>query len=294
MDGHGKLFAMLQAYLDESGIDHKTNFSVLAGYCGGVGQWKRFERRWKSILKRCGVNEFHAKRFFGRDSEGNRLDEYLGWTEEKEHAFITELLHCIVSVKIHPFSCVIVKQEWDKLTYGERRYLTGGSFLDGQFVTSGCASKPYFALFGWCIFNACRMAGIGQKVHFAFDLNKDLHGYGREYFKFLKNLPALSWRPKLGEPSWPTSLEAVQLQASDLLAYLLLQFCPQRMNDPKARAGWMLRKATERRLFAKDMPWLDRDGLELMLSDCDRNDIRAIQPPIQPKKIKNRHLNGLA
>jgi hypothetical protein len=106
MDGHRKLFAMFQAYLDESGIDHETEFSVLAGYVGGVGQWKRFERRWRSIIKKYGVEEFHAKRFFGRDPQGNRLDEYVGWTSGREREFITELLHCIVSVKIHPVSCM--------------------------------------------------------------------------------------------------------------------------------------------------------------------------------------------
>jgi hypothetical protein len=294
MDGHGKLFAMLQAYLDESGIDHKTPFAVVAGYCGGTGQWKRFERKWKNIIDSYGVQEFHAKRFFGRDPQGNRLDEYIGWTDARAKVFVTELLNCIVSVKIHPFCCVVVKADWEKLTHGEKRYLTGAMFLDGKFKTTGCPSKPYFAAFGWCVYTACRMATADQKVHFAFDLNTDLKGYSKEYFKFLKNLSNLSWGPTLGEPSWPTSLEAVQLQAGDLLAYLMIQFCPSRLKDPKAKPGWMLVKAMERQSLDKATPWLGGEALELMLSECSRNEMRAITPPKQPVKVKHRHLNGLA
>src|ERR1017187_3547149 len=91
MDGHRKLFAIMQAYFDESGIDHASEFCILAGYVGGVGQWRRFERNWKKILARYKVNEFHAKRFFQRDNRGKRLDEYVSWTDEKADAFIREL-----------------------------------------------------------------------------------------------------------------------------------------------------------------------------------------------------------
>jgi hypothetical protein len=262
MDGHKKLFAMLQAYFDESGIDHETEFCILAGYAGGVGQWKRFERKWRHILKTYGVTEFHAKRFFKRDEKGHRLDQYVNWTDTKAEAFIRELLHCIIAVKIYPISCILVKAEWNTLTYGERRYLTGGIFDGDKFTTSGAASKAYFLPFQFCIFIACGMCERGQKVHFAFDLNRDFHGYSREYFKLLKNLLGLRWAPQLGQPSWPTSLEAVQLQAADLLAYLLMMFSPTRLADPKAIPDWMLRQAAQRRTM-KTMLFLDRQGIEL-------------------------------
>ena len=184
---------IFSAYFDESGIDHASEFCILAGYVGGVGQWRRFERNWKKILARYKVNEFHAKRFFQRDNRGKRLDEYVSWTDEKADAFIRELIHCIISVKVYPLSCSLVKADWNKLGYGERRYLTGGTFNAGKFTTSGAPSKAYFVPYSFCIYMATDFCGRGQKVHFAFDLNNDLHGYSREYFKHLKNLPSLSW-----------------------------------------------------------------------------------------------------
>lgn len=293
MDGHRKLFAMMQAYLDESGIDDESDFCILAGYVGGIGQWKRFERSWRRILAAHGVKEFHAQRFFQRDGRGRRLDEYANWTDAKADSFIRELLHCIVSVKVHPVSCSLVKAEWNRLTYGERRYLTGGIFDAGKFTTSGAPSKAYFVPFQFCIFIAAELCGRGQKVHFAFDLNQELHGYAREYFKLLKKLPGLSWGPKLGQPSWPTSLEAVQLQAADLLAYLLIIFMPTRIGNPKAKPNWMLRLAAGRKM-PDTMKFLDKEGLELLLSGCSRDEIKAIESPQQPKKVKTRHMNGLA
>jgi hypothetical protein len=285
---------MMQAYLDESGIDHESDFCILAGYVGGIGKWKRFERTWRTTLKLYGVKEFHAKRFFQRDSRGQRLDEYTNWTDKKADDFIRELINCIISVKVYPVSCSVVKAAWNRLTYGERRYLTGGIFDAGKFTTSGAPSKAYFVPFQFCIYMATDFCGRGQKVHFAFDLNKDLHGYSREVFKLLKQLPGLSWGPKLGEPSWPTSFEAVQLQAADLLAYLLIKFMPTRFSNPKAKPDWMLRLAAGRQVSAT-MKFLDKKGLDdLMLSRCSRDQIKAVEAPKQHQQVKNYYLQGLA
>jgi hypothetical protein len=289
-DGYRKLFAMIQAYLDESGIDEKSAVCILAGYVGSIGQWKRFERAWRKIIARYGVREFHAKRFFQRDKRGQRLDEYVDWTDARADSFIRELINCIVSVKVYPVSCSLVKADWNQLTYGERRYLTGGIFDAGKFTTSGAASKAYFVPFQFCIYMATDFCGRGQKVRFAFDLNKDLQGYAREYFKVLKKLPGLSWGPKLGQPSWPTSFEAVQLQAADLLAYLLTMFMPSRVGNPKAKPDWMLRLAAGRQM-PDSMKFLDKEGLELLLSGCSRDEIKAIQPPKQPRKAKPYYMN---
>jgi hypothetical protein len=293
MDGYRKTIVVLRAYLDESGIDRKSEFASLAGYCGGIGQWKRFEKKWKQILKKYGVVEFHARRFFGR-AQGKRLDEYTSWTDSKADTFLGELLDCIVSVKIHPLSCVIVKSEWNKLTYGERRYITGAAIRHGKTLSSGAPKQPYFVLFGWCIFIACNMSPAAEKVHFAFDLNNDFHGYSKQYFKYLKNLPELSWASKLGDPTWPTSVDAVQLQAADLLAYLMLKFSPERLKDDNAKANWMLGKAVQRASSRKDMPWLGEKGMRLMLATCPPEERVMLEPKQGEPKIRERHLNGLA
>jgi len=76
-------------------------------YCwllGGVNQWKKFEREWEPILRRYGVDEFHAKVFWGRDRERNRLGPYKGWSDKKRHDFIDELLGSNRKVQTYPFA----------------------------------------------------------------------------------------------------------------------------------------------------------------------------------------------
>lgn len=51
-DGHKKVLAMIDAYLDESGIHDGSKVCVIAGYFGGPGQMKRFEKAWKETLAR--------------------------------------------------------------------------------------------------------------------------------------------------------------------------------------------------------------------------------------------------
>jgi hypothetical protein len=62
-DGHKKVFAMIDAYLDESGIHDGAKVCVIAGYFGGPGQMKRFERAWKETLAKYSfpMKDFHAK-----------------------------------------------------------------------------------------------------------------------------------------------------------------------------------------------------------------------------------------
>jgi hypothetical protein len=57
-----KFFAMLQAYIDDSGSHDKAHNCLLGGYWGGVNEWRKFERKWKAVLDHFGILA-PAKRF---------------------------------------------------------------------------------------------------------------------------------------------------------------------------------------------------------------------------------------
>lgn len=42
---------MIEAYMDESGIHEGAHVCVIAGYWGSQKKWKRFETRWREILR---------------------------------------------------------------------------------------------------------------------------------------------------------------------------------------------------------------------------------------------------
>ena len=67
--GHEKVVAVLEAYLDESGIHGSAPWCLIAGFVASSRQWAWFENRW---AKRTTEAEFHAKEFFARDQAGRR------------------------------------------------------------------------------------------------------------------------------------------------------------------------------------------------------------------------------
>src|SRR5271166_2672068 len=127
-DESDKVFVMLQAYMDDSGSHDRAPVCTLAGYFGGWRRWGEFEASWGATLKKYGVCEFHAKRFWKRDKEGRRLDCYKDWSDDRANEFIDELLTVIEkSTRINPFACGIHATEWDKQTISDRRMFTGAS-----------------------------------------------------------------------------------------------------------------------------------------------------------------------
>src|SRR5216684_7649509 len=79
-------FAMISAYLDESGVHDGAAVCVIAGYFGGVGQWRKFEILWRKILAKADVplEQFHANNLiehrkfffnFPRDKHKKLIDD---------------------------------------------------------------------------------------------------------------------------------------------------------------------------------------------------------------------------
>src|ERR1700683_5218102 len=76
-DGHPKILAMIEGYIDETGIHDGATVCVIAGYFGGRGQWKRFEHDWRLALKDSEVPlaDFHALNFM------KRRKFFFGWDD---------------------------------------------------------------------------------------------------------------------------------------------------------------------------------------------------------------------
>lgn len=100
-----KMFAMMQAYMDDSGSHtNRSHNCVVGGYFGGVNEWVKFERQWKPILTEYAVSEFHSRRFYARNSQRELVGEYAGWSNRKHTEFLDKLLGVIESRKIYPFA----------------------------------------------------------------------------------------------------------------------------------------------------------------------------------------------
>ncbi|SRR5579871_3997936 len=259
---------MIQAYLDETGIHEGAGVCAIGGYFGGPGQWKKQGSEWCVILKRYGVEEFHAKQFWAFNDEGERVGPYRGWNNNKADAFLNELVSTIESnSKLHPVCSVVVMQSWNKLSQNQRRFLTGGKLVRGKFKSSGCPSKPYFLPFQACVMNAAAHAPIGGKAHYFFDLNKQFKGYALDCFALLKSYD-LKVKDRIGDIDFKTGLEAVQLQAADLYCYQLYQYALRKVANQKEKPNTLLLRLIRGTLPGTD-EFLDDYGLALLLKGMD-------------------------
>jgi hypothetical protein len=145
---HRKIFVMLHAYLDESGIHSGAEVCVIAGYFAGRGKWKKFESDWRSLLAdfRVPMEKFHSKDLFPKP-KGFFHPAESDWGGDWE-SFLDGIAEVVSRhEKIHPISAAIFVEHFNSFSLEERRYLTGGTFRKGKVASSGCPSKPYFVPF---------------------------------------------------------------------------------------------------------------------------------------------------
>lgn len=253
-NGHRKVFAMIDAYLDESGIHDGAAICVIAGFFGGSSGWKTLEKGWEPILKRHHVSleDFHAKDFV---------------KVEKYAPLLLELAVLISGItKIHPVCFSIDVEEFNSFSYAQRKFMTGSVVKHKKMVTTGCPSKPYFVPFQNCIKNVCDHAPIGGKAHFFFGLDKPFAGYAVELFAQTKSdeyaCPASHWTTKdrLGDPAFPLAKETPQLQAADLFVHSAYQFLLKYKENNKCQMSStpLLKRCLNNRLIRDDIGHQDR------------------------------------
>jgi hypothetical protein len=208
-----KVFVMMQAYMDDSGSHASSHNCVVAGYFGTVWEWRKFELQWKPILRNYKVSEFHAKNFWAC-VRGKPAGEYSGWSRRKLLEFLDRLLSVIESRKIYPFASGVLRSEWDKHNLPWRRVWTGAT----REHPTGAPSKPIFLGFATNVIRITSYCKPGTVVDFVFDQNKQTEEWAHFCYAGLTTVDR-SLAPHFGDLSFADSKKAVQLQASDLIAY---------------------------------------------------------------------------
>ncbi|MHB8516093.1 MAG: hypothetical protein ACYDCT_12020 [Dehalococcoidia bacterium] len=208
----------LCAYADESGIDSRRGYCVVAGYVGSPRQWDRFKTEWGHALGK--VPAFHSKRFFGRDENGGRLDHYRGWSEKDADNFINGLLSVIQRHRLTPVGGAIDLSAFNALSVGERRFLTGGhpKAHGGWELSTGAPTKPYYLGFRFLVQEALGLARAGARVHFVFDRQEVLRAHAKTTFGRICRRAVPPTSVQLGDLTFEDCTQTVQLQAADLYA----------------------------------------------------------------------------
>jgi hypothetical protein len=257
-DGHPKMFAMVEAYLDESGIHDGAPVCLIAGYFGSKSQFIKFEGLWEKRLDSFEIplEEFHAKDFVKRQGF------FLGWEESRWQKCMETLAEAIVKYKIHPVSYGIIVGDFYSFSYNQRRFLTGATLTpEGKLITSGAPNKPYFAPFQQLTRRIASYAPVNGKVHFFFGLDRPFAEYARDLYATLKNNPVHPYRERLGDPTFPLAKETPELQAADFLVYLTYLHMQERMKTQNwyIRPHPVLRTLHSRLKSPEDLVFQDKE-----------------------------------
>lgn len=250
----------VHAYLDESGIHQGAVACVIAGYYGGQRAMADLKDRWLNTLKRFNfpLERFHAKELIKR-RENDQL--------------LQELSRAIAATpKALPVSQAIIVNDFNSLSFEERRFLTGATLKNGVLVSSGAPSKPYFVPFQLVLKIVTDHTPIGGRAQFNFGIDRNFSDYARSLFLQIESQFTMphysgSWksRDRLGNSIFPKAAETPQLQAADLLAhleykYLINQWIP---NVDRGKVPSLLRLCrTNRRI---PFSYQDRECLDGML-----------------------------
>jgi hypothetical protein len=230
---------------DESGIHDSAVVCLLAGYIASIRQWAIFTERWNHVLVKFDVTDFHSKDFFAFDPDkGRRTGSYVSrssgekksygdWSDADANEFISGLVDTICAGRINPIGASVDVPAFRRLTYGERKFLTGAWFDGKKWKSSGAPSKPYFLVYDHCLVEAGQKTKHGKKTLFIFDQQKQFESRAIEQFaesavmlgekrhdSLVSRYAGVLFRSRVGAPG---------LQAADLYAHCWHRY----LTDPR-------------------------------------------------------------
>jgi hypothetical protein len=258
------IFAMIKVYLDESGIHDDAAICTVAGYAASWKKWKRFIKAWQRVLKQFGLLEvgFHAQQFFARAGK-----EYRGWTPADTTDCFDRLIATINVIKACPVGSCLIVDVFRRLNVDERRYLTGARYdmSRSKWLTSGAPETPYHLPIQQVVVDAAHLASPSKKAHFVHDQQKQYGPLVLERFSELRNILAI--KECLGDIVFSPRLEAVPLQAADLIAFVATKYAEARLatGNPRIAPSYEFRRVMER---PNNIRFLDENGIALLLDGC--------------------------
>ena len=264
-DGHPKIYAMIDAYLDESGIHDGAAVCVISGYYCGRGQWRKFEALWRKTLAQFNVplEKFHAKNLV------KRRGFFDSWNDQIFTAFLDALASAIIEYKIHPVTVGVVIADFFSFSHSQRRFLTGARLEDGKLISSGAPGKPYFCPFQECVARVAESAPVGGKAHFFFGLDRPFAGYAHAFMDDILAHPYARVHNQIGRsPAFPLAKETPQLQAADLLAYVSYLDMTDRLknNSWDEIPDTYLRLLIENRKCMNDFCYFEKNAMQIALN----------------------------
>lgn len=200
---------MFAAYCDESYRDspQATPFYVVAGFCGPLDRWANFERYWKGTMRELRITDIglHASKC------ANGAKPYHRMSRERRDDIQHRLIVDIAASRLMGFVAAIdmpafrARQATLQALYGKH---------DMKYAV------PHVYAMQDCVLIMTEVTEfVTDRIAFVFDRNKEFGGRAREWYQRDVKRPLMEYHTRLGSFTDDDRLNAVGLQAADLLAY---------------------------------------------------------------------------
>lgn len=197
-----RLVLPLGAYIDDSGSGDPPVF-VLAGFIARAERWLDFNDRWREALD----GPPHIKYFKMKDAFA-LTNEFLGWDAPSRDRLIHRLVKIISDTALFGFANIVYHEDYRAAFRGK--------------ITKQMDS-PYWLMYHFTIRIVLRCLlerEIDEPVSLVFDeQNAQTDQVQAVWSLFLRELPDRERRLLAGRPDHRSEMEALPLQAADLLAW---------------------------------------------------------------------------
>jgi hypothetical protein len=195
-------FAVLRAFIDDSGSGGDSPWYVLAGYVGTVSGWELFDERWQRVLAADPAIEY----FKASEAESLRPDgQWRGVSKQQRDAKINDLIQVVASCADRAFHVRVRQKDHDEVIK---------PFVPPEW------DNPYYGLFQGCVSSVVaneRYSGEGRPVEFVFDSNERLEKPSLRLYDRVKDIDSLTGR--IINIHYQSEKDFLPLQAADLLAW---------------------------------------------------------------------------
>ena len=210
---------MFKSFMDESSTHLKDRACVVAGFAGTEVQCDRIAEEWKVLVKP--LVEFHALEFFPRNPDGSMTGIYKEIPVEDAERHVFALVDLLSGSSLESIGMALDTDAFKTLSEDERRWMTSAVLYGKSWPSQGAPNTPYLVPFHYCVSSANEYTPPGEKMYMTFDRNESLEGAAKRTYNDLLGLGG-KWSDRLAETIvFSSRHEAVLLQASDLLSYVM-------------------------------------------------------------------------
>lgn len=231
--GDDGVMTMFAAYCDESyGGDGVTTkpYYVVAGFCGPVSSWSRFETYWNATTRELKIEGIGLHASKCANGAGPYKGMAVGKRDDIQHRMIVDIA---ASKPLMGFPVAI-----DRIAFEKHKPTLAEMY--GRDLAKYNVEHVYAMELCVELMTIITEGVVPDRIAFVFDRNKAFGGRAGEWYNMRVKRPLASHHEKLGAFTQDDRMKLVGLQAADMLAYSAFR----RVSDP-GRDRWQWRELNQ-------------------------------------------------